>query len=62
MDGRVLDEALSGGPDPDSVEWSSELYSTERRLKEKVYRQQIKLSVVGETKYVDEGDSTLGWR
>ena len=62
MDGRVLDEALAGGPDPDSVEWSSELYSTERRLKEKVYRQQIKLSVVGETKYVDEGDSTLGWR
>ena len=62
MDGRVLAEALVGGPDPDSVEWSSELHSTERRLKEKVYRQQIKLSVVGETTYVDEGNSTLGWR
>jgi len=62
MDGRVLTEALAGGPDAETVEWSSELYSTERRLKEKVYRQQIKLSVVGETTYVDEGNSTLGWR
>ena len=62
MDGRVLAEALAGGPNPDAVDWSSELYSTERRLKEKVYRQQIKLSVVGDTTYVDQGNSTLGWR
>ena len=62
MDGRVLAEALVGGPNPDTVDWSAELYSTERRLKEKVYRQQIKLSVVGDTTYVDQGNSTLGWR
>ena len=62
MDGRVLAEALAEGPSPDTVDWSAELYSTERRLKEKVYRQQIKLSVVGDTTYVDEGNSTLGWR
>jgi len=62
MDGRVLAEALAGGPDPETVDWSAELYNTERRLKEKVYRQQIKLSVVGTTTYVDQGNSTLGWR
>jgi hypothetical protein len=62
MDGRVLAEALAGGPDPETVDWSNELYNTERRLKEKVYRQQIKLSVVGGTTYVDQGNSTLGWR
>ena len=62
MDGRVLAEALGGGPDPETVDWSAELYNTERRLKEKVYRQQIKLSVVGGTTYVDQGNSTLGWR
>jgi|KNS12BottometaT_FD_k123_70622_4 predicted AlkP superfamily pyrophosphatase or phosphodiesterase len=62
MDGRVLAEALAGGPDPETVDWSAELHNTERRLKEKVYRQQIKLSVVGETSYVDQGNSTLGWR
>ena len=62
MNGRVLAEALNGGPDPNTVDWSAELYSTERRLKEKVYRQQIKLSVVGDTTYVDQGNSTLGWR
>ena len=62
MDGRVLAEALAGGPNPSTVDWSAELYSTERRLKEKVYRQQIKLSVVEGTTYVDQGNSTLGWR
>ena len=62
MDGRVLAEALNGGPEPDTVDWSAELYSTERRLKEKMYRQQIKLSVVVDTTYVDQGNSTLGWR
>ena len=62
MDGRVLEEALAGGPDADEVSWSRELHSTERRLNEKMFRQQIKLSRVGDTTYVDEGNSTLGWR
>ncbi len=62
MDGRVLEEALTNGPDPAEVDWSTELHNTERRLSEKVYRQQIKISRVGNTTYVDEGNSTFGWR
>ena len=62
MDGRVLEEALANGPDPAEVDWSTELHNTERRLSEKVYRQQIKISRVGNTTYVDEGNSTFGWR
>lgn len=62
MDGRVLEEALGQGPDAAEVSWSRELHSTERRLSEKMFRQQIKLSRVGDTTYVDEGNSTLGWR
>ena len=62
MDGRVLEEALINGPEEADVEWSRDLYSTERRLTQKMFRQQIKLSRVGDTVYVDEGNSTLGWR
>ena len=62
MDGRVLEEALINGPEEADVEWSRDLHSTERRLTQKMFRQQIKLSRVGETVYVDEGNSTLGWR
>jgi arylsulfatase A-like enzyme len=62
MDGRVLEEALAGGPRVDRVDGSSELYNAERRSGPRVYRQQIKLSLVGDTVYVDEGSSTLGWR
>ena len=62
MDGRVLEEALAGGPEADDVGWSTELHNTERELADNVYRQQIKLSQVGNTTYVDEGSSTLGIR
>ena len=62
MDGRVLEEALTNGPEEAAVNWSKDLYSTERRLTQKMFRQQIKLSRVGDTVYVDEGNSTLGWR
>jgi arylsulfatase A-like enzyme len=62
MDGRVLEEALVGGPRVDRVNWSSELYNAERRSNQQVYRQQIKVSLVGNTVYVDEGSSTLGRR
>lgn len=62
MDGRVLEEALVGGPRVDRVDWSSELYNAERRASQHVYRQQIKVSLVGNTVYVDEGSSTLGKR
>ena len=62
MDGRVLEEALVNGPDPADVDWSREVHNTERRLGDKVYRQQIAISRVGETTYIDEGNSTFGWR
>ena len=61
-EGRVLGEALSGGPDPAEVEWFSDLHSTDCPVGEKVYRQQIRLSRVGDTVYVHEGDSSLGFR
>ena len=62
MDGRVLQEALVGGPRVDRVDWSVELYNAERRLEGRVYRQQIQVSLVEDTVYVDEGSSTLGRR
>ena len=62
MDGRVLKEALIGGPRVDRVNWSNELYNRERRSSQQVYRQQIKVSLVGDTVYVDEGSATLGRR
>ena len=62
MDGRVLKEALIGGPRVDRVNWSNELYNRERRSSQQVYRQQIKVSMVGDTVYVDEGSATLGRR
>ena len=61
-EGRVLSEALSGGPYPAEVEWFSDLHSTDCPVGNKVYRQQIKLSRVGDTVYVDEGSSSLGPR
>ena len=62
MHGRVLEEALAGGPRTNDIDWSKELHSTERELADKVYRQQIQLSRVGSTTYVDGGSSTLGMR
>ena len=56
MHGRVLEEALVGGPDAADVEWSTELHSAEHNLGEQVYSQQIKISTVGTTSYVDEGN------
>ena len=61
-DGRILEEALTGGPRVDRVEWSRELHNAERMMDEQVYRQQIKVSMVGDAVYVDEGSSTLGTR
>ena len=62
MEGRILEEAMSGGPDPAGVEWSSDFYSTRCLAGKKVYRQQTKLSRVGDSVYVDEGTRSLGRR
>ena len=62
MEGRALTEAIDGGPDPEEVDWHSDLYSTECPVGDRMYRQQIRLSRVGNTTYVDGGDSSLGPR
>ena len=59
MDGRALEEALADGPDPGSVHWSTEVHKSEREVDRGVYRQQITMSRVGTTTYVDEGRATL---
>ena len=57
MDGRVLEEALVDGPDPDSVESHTETFSTERALGHVRYRQEITVTSVGSTTYVDQGSA-----
>jgi arylsulfatase A-like enzyme len=56
MHGRVLEEALVDGPDASDVEWSTDFHNAEHNLGEMVYRQEIKISSVGSTYYVDEGN------
>ena len=60
MDGRVLEEALAGGPAPASIEQSTMVHQAEHRLGQQVYRQSINVSSVGTTVYVDEGNGALG--
>ena len=55
MDGRVLEEALTNGPDPDSVESSTKTFGAERELGHALYRQEITITSVGKTTYVDQG-------
>jgi predicted AlkP superfamily pyrophosphatase or phosphodiesterase len=59
MDGRVLEEALANGPDPISVTRSTKVHQAEHRLGQRVYNQSIKVSTVGTTIYVDEGNGGL---
>jgi hypothetical protein len=55
IDGRALEEAFVDGPAPDDVTWSTESHDAERDLAKGTYRQQIMVSKVGHTTYVDEG-------
>ena len=59
MDGRVLSEALAGGPDATEVDWSTETHRAEHELGGDTYRQQITISTVGTTSYVDEGNRVI---
>ncbi len=56
MDGRVIHEALKGGPSPESVISISTILKADRKLKTGVYRQYARTSSVGKTSYVDEGN------
>ena len=62
VEGRALAEAMVGGPDPSDVVWHSDLHNTECPIGKRMYRQQIRLSWVGRTAYVDGGDSSNGAR
>ena len=57
MDGRVLEEALADGPE--RVDWTTETHRADRRIESGVYRQEIEVSRVGGTTYLDEGNATL---
>ena len=59
MDGRVLEEALRDGPDPHTVRWSTEVHRAEHKVKGGIYHQQITISRVGTTTYLDEGRASL---
>ncbi|MEC9238537.1 MAG: hypothetical protein VYC69_07745, partial [Chloroflexota bacterium] len=59
MDGRVLSEALADGPDATEVDWFTETHRAEHELGEDTYRQQITISTVGTTSYVDEGNRVI---
>ena len=56
MDGRVLEEALASSPAPTTVDRSTKVHHAENRLGQRVYSQSIKVSSVGTTVYVDEGN------
>lgn len=58
MDGRVLEEALAGGPGA-VPRWSEQVHGAVHSLGRRTYRQQLRLSRVGKTTYVDEGSAWL---
>ena len=59
MDGRVLSEALRGGPDPETVRRSSRSHQAERAVEGGHYRQSVTVSQVAEAMYVDEGNASF---
>ena len=57
IEGRVLIEAMLGGPS--SADWTTKVLDAERRVAGGLYRQRITVSGVGDTTYVDEGSARL---
>jgi arylsulfatase A-like enzyme len=57
MDGRALTEALEGGPGQHEVEVFTQHHTVRRTVFKKEYRQIVRTSQVGETRYLDEGDA-----
>ena len=56
MHGRVLEEALSGCPETEDIDWRTETHRSEVNLGGDIYRQEIQISTVGTTSYVDMGN------
>ena len=55
VDGRVIEEALVGGPEPDEVFVSTSVLEGTAMLGDLTYRQEIQVSRVGNTTYMDKG-------
>ena len=55
IDGRALTEALEGGPEPEEVFVSTQVHRTSAVLGEMRYEQELQISRVGDTEYVDKG-------
>ena len=55
VDGRVLDEALVGGPEPEEVFVSTEVLEKSTVLGDVTYRQRVQVSRVGTASYLDKG-------
>ena len=62
MSGRVLHEGLLSGEDLSMTDWETEIHNSERVLGDLVYRQQITISKVGKTTYLEQGNNSLGHR
>lgn len=59
FDGRPLLEALIETSGDESVQWSQKVYTAERKVDGGTYRQEITISTVGNTSYIDQGTATL---
>ncbi|MBM3933596.1 MAG: alkaline phosphatase family protein [SAR202 cluster bacterium] len=56
MDGRVVREAIAGGPSPESIECNTEVVEAGRKQNGLAFSQYVKVTTVGKTVYVDEGN------
>lgn len=59
MEGRVLTEALAHNPHLDSTLLTTEVHRAERDVGMGVYRQQVTISSIGTTAYIDEGHGCI---
>ena len=59
MDGRVLKEALAGGPDPSSVKCVTRRYDASLPVAGGTYRQSVTVSEAEGVQYVDEGSAAV---
>ena len=58
VDGRVLHEALDGGPDPKEVFVETAVHRVSATFGGVSYRQEAQVSRVGDTLYVDKGKAS----
>ena len=59
FDGRVIHEALVGGSSSSDIDWLAETHRADRDVGVGIYRQEVTVSRVGQTRYIDEGKAKL---